>query len=73
MPAASHQISVAVSNDLLDALDVEAFRQDEPRSATIRRILADHLRETGVLKRTAPVTFREGQNSHLYRPKGGRA
>lgn len=65
----SAQISVTVSDDLLDALDVEAFRSDEPRAATARRILAEYLREAGIMSKRSPACYREGKNNYLYRPK----
>ncbi len=66
------QLSFVASDELRDALDIEAFQTDEPRSAVIRRILAEHLRETGALKRTDPTTRHQGQTNRHFRPRGGR-
>lgn len=68
-----NQLSFAASDELRDALDVEAFRDDETRSAVIRKILAEHLRDVGILKATDPTTTQQGIANCHFRPRGGRA
>lgn len=67
------QISVQMSAELVDALDREAFRQDLPRSALIRVVVADHLREIGAMKLTDPTTSSQGVNNRFFRPRRGRS
>ncbi|KQQ11531.1 hypothetical protein ASF56_24740 [Methylobacterium sp. Leaf122] len=67
MTAASPQISVAVSPELLAALDRLAFENDESRAGTVRRILAEELRDLGRLPLKAPPTVQLGINNSLYR------
>lgn len=68
-----HQISVQVSDELLSAIDKEAFRLDMSRSATIRSIIADHLREVGQLRSTDPTTTMQGLFNPHFRPRRGRS
>lgn len=70
----SHQVSVAVSEELLTALDREAFRLDQSRAAVIRTIIGDHLRDVGQLRFTDPLTAATGESNRFFRSRrGGRA
>ena len=66
----SHQVTVAVSPELLSALDAEAFHGDESRAACIRRILTDELRDIGRMSLKAPPTTQLGMNNPRYRSEG---
>lgn len=70
----SHQVSVAVSDELLTALDREAFRLDQSQAAVIRTILGDHLREVGHLRFNDPLLAATGDTNRFFRARqGGRA
>lgn len=70
---ASHQISFSVSTELRYALEVEAFQRDETLSATIRRIVAEYLRDAGQMSNKAPPSYQLGANNSRYRLHGGRS
>lgn len=65
----SHQVSVAVSDELLTALDREAFRLDQSRAAVIRTIIGDYLREVGKLRFTDPLTTATGGSNRYFRTR----
>lgn len=67
----SHQLSVAVSDELLTALDREAFRLDQARAAVIRTILGDYLREVGHLRFNDPLLTATGDNNRFFRARSG--
>lgn len=65
------QITVTVSDELLDAVDAEAFASDETRAAAVRAILTDYLRGAGRMARKAPPTYQLGRTNVRY-TQGGR-
>ncbi len=72
MTSQSPQVSFVASRELLHALDIDAYTHNETRSARIRRILAGHLRDLGLMDHREPETAQMGDNSDLYRLRGGR-
>ncbi|MEG9502892.1 MAG: hypothetical protein MIN69_13740 [Methylorubrum extorquens] len=68
-----NQISVAMSDELLIALDREAFRLDQSRAAAVRWIIGDYLRDVGHLRFTDPLTTATGESNRFFRARGGRA
>jgi len=73
MSIRSAQVSFSASDELRSALEAEAFRRDETLSATIRRIVAEYLRDAGQLSNKAPPSFQLGANNPRYRRQGSLA
>ncbi len=69
----THQVSIAMSEELLAAIDKETWRLDLSRSAANRTVLADHLREIGQMRSTDPTTTSQGLFNPHFRPRRGRS
>lgn len=63
----SDQVCSTASRELRDALDAEAFANDESRTAAIRNILVDCLRQAWSLVSRAAPADRLGQHKPRYK------